>query len=63
MIPASPTRDQHYTIALTALYLYDYLLTFADEVFFTPETQTCAHYDLTVSLVGQVCVGRKKDMG
>jgi len=27
------THDQYYTIALTALYLYDYLLTFDDEVF------------------------------
>ena len=35
--PALPTRDQRYAVALTALYLYDYLLTFADEVFFAPD--------------------------
>ena len=32
ILPASSICNQYYTIALTALYLYDYLLTFPDEV-------------------------------
>lgn len=50
-------------MALTTLYLYDYLLTFSDEVPSTPNNQAEARSDLTLSLVGQVCVGRKEDLG
>jgi len=39
------THGQYYTIALTALYLYDYLLTFADEVFSYRTTQAGEHCD------------------
>jgi len=39
------THDQYYTIALTALYLYDYLLTFADEVFSHRTIQAGEHFD------------------
>lgn len=63
IIPTSPTRNQCYMIALTALYLYDYLLTFADEVHFTPDNRPGTHYDFTALLVGQVCMGRKEDVG
>lgn len=41
-LPTLPTRNQLYMIALTTLYLYDYLLTFADEVPSTHDNQTGA---------------------
>ena len=58
-----PTRNQLYMLALTTLYLYDYLLTFADEVPFASDNQAGAHLNLTPLLVGQVCVGRKENLG
>lgn len=57
-----PRRNQCYMIALTALYLYDYLLTFADEVLPTPDNQAGAHCDFTALLAGQVRLGGKENL-
>lgn len=61
--PVPPTHDQYYTIALTALYLYDYLLTFEDEVFSRLAIRAGPHFDRTVLIVGQVRVEGNEDMG
>ena len=60
--PENP-RNYCYMIALTALYLYGYLLAFADEVPFMPDNRPGSHDHFTVLLVGRVCVGKQEDMG
>jgi len=58
----SVTHDQYYTIALTALYIYDYLLTFSDEVFLCLTTQAKVHCGLTMELAGQIRMEGKEDI-